>query len=119
MGKPTKTEARYRRKLKALRDQVPKIECKGLCHHSCGPVPMSNAEFQLLKDAKKLPQEGALDCPFLTSEKKCSIYEDRPMLCRLFGVVNHHMMRCPHGCEPERYLTEEESAALLKAAHKI
>jgi Fe-S-cluster containining protein len=35
--------------------------------------------FYFLELVKKMP------CPFLTDEKKCSIYEVRPLTCRLFG----------------------------------
>lgn len=33
-----------------------------------------------------LPLTGNLKCPFLSKDFKCVIYEDRPWVCRLFGV---------------------------------
>lgn len=55
-----------------------------------------------------------MNCPYLTKEKLCGIYENRPLLCRLWGLVDEPRMRCPHGCKPSpRYLTSEEGHALL------
>lgn len=51
-------------------------------------------------------------CPlFDKGTGACSAYRDRPLLCRLWGVVEK--LRCPHGCEPERMLSNVESAAML------
>jgi hypothetical protein len=40
----------------------------------------------------------------------------------LAGVMTHHAtvpMTCPHGCKPERYLTELEAFQFLRAAVAI
>lgn len=36
---------------------------------------------------------------------RCSIYENRPYVCRAFGATK--TMRCPFGCVPERWIPEE------------
>ncbi len=33
-------------------------------------------------------------CPFLRSDCKCNIYEDRPDICRRFGDGSHPMLTC-------------------------
>ena len=47
-------------------------------------------------------QEGSIDCPYI-SEDGCEIYEERPMLCRLFGPgelgegMETKHLSCPNG----------------------
>ena len=31
-------------RIQAVYDAVPHVECKGLCHTTCGPIPMERAE---------------------------------------------------------------------------
>ena len=50
-------------------------------------------------------------CPALV-DGGCSVYEDRPTICRLWGATQS--MPCPHGCTPADALTQEESHALLR-----
>lgn len=53
-------------------------------------------------------------CPVL-SDGLCSAHPARPMLCRLWGVVEG--MECPHGCLPRpRYLTAAEGHEYLRRA---
>ena len=54
-----------------------------------------------------------LRCTFLDRETgRCEVYAARPTVCRLFGAV--HSMTCPHGCIPERMLTDDEGHAVLQ-----
>lgn len=85
---------------------VPQVECEGLCHESCGPIEMSAEERRRI-DARgvRIPtmrelndsiiERGTMDCPAL-DEGRCSVYADRPLICRLWGAVES--MPCPHGC---------------------
>lgn len=60
------------------------------------------------------------DCQFLMPViGTCRVYARRPLICRLWGMVNHPLMRCPHGCVPERWLTYEESQTLLRKVLEI
>lgn len=34
-------------------------------------------------------------CPFLKKDLQCSIYEDRPDVCKKFGDETHWALRCP------------------------
>ncbi|WP_226780302.1 YkgJ family cysteine cluster protein [Oceaniglobus trochenteri] len=112
----------------AIRALIPSFSCKTDCHDCCGIVPFSDVEKQ---DAMKVwPLEQwerfggknwvarrALetgDCPFLR-QGKCSIYETRPTVCRLFGATDHPLMKCPHGCGPKRKISEIKSRAILKS----
>jgi Fe-S-cluster containining protein len=42
-------------------------------------------------------------CDKLTLTKRCSIYEDRPAICRVYGLLRK-VMRCPHGCVPSEWM---------------
>lgn len=86
---------------------VPAVSCQGLCAAACGPVDMSTAEREriaargvMIPPPQKaleaiLAGERTADCPALLNGR-CSVYEDRPLICRLWGAVQS--MPCPHGC---------------------
>lgn len=69
--------------IKYLRKQIPSFECKPDCTDCCGPVPFSKWEWEQIKDKRKTI---TLNCPY-ASENGCETYEQRPILCRLFGTV--------------------------------
>lgn len=106
-------------KLEAIYVKLPTIECKGLCHGCCGPVAMTRLEWKRLKSfvGKTNKQIGpckgkeGLTCPLLTDEKRCSAYSVRPLICRLWGLVKE--MKCPHGCEPTRWLPDAEARQII------
>lgn len=117
--------------LEALYARLPSIACKGLCSQSCGPIECSNLERKRVRKAggghiglKYLDVEAIKAgrevpaCPAL-EETRCSVYAVRPLICRLFGLLQHPTMRCPHGCEPERWLTNEEASDLLAESVRI
>ncbi|WP_353653664.1 YkgJ family cysteine cluster protein [Mycobacterium sp. DL99] len=81
--------------LERIYRSVPTVACKGLCAEACGPIGMSEEERRrLLKRGVLI--DGSLECPALVDDR-CSVYEDRPLICRLWGAVES--MPCPHGCE--------------------
>lgn len=108
-----KKRQQKKRALQAIYEKVPKIACKGLCHDSCGPIGMSLLEAEILEArlGHALPKSEGIDCPFLTAENRCAVYEQRPMVCRLWGSTEN--LSCPHGCEREGSLTYGEGIALL------
>jgi Fe-S-cluster containining protein len=52
-------------------------------------------------------------CPALR-DGRCSVYADRPTICRLWGATKS--MPCPHGCTPQNALSQQESFELLALA---
>ena len=119
----------------ALYREIPQVRCKGLCHETCGSIPVVDAEMPVFKKALKgplqhtmpIPRHGERDsngniipdgvlicgdkditCPALTEDMRCGVYADRPLICRLYGVVNSPKMICPHGCTPERWVKNDE-----------
>ena len=98
--------------------KIPKLICLGLCQDSCGPIMASEAETKVIVfkygNFPSFNQEFRCDA---LKNNRCSIYHDRPMICRLWGLAEG--MECPFGCKPERYVTKQEGFKLLDELDKI
>ena len=101
-------------KLEAIYASVPSIDCKGLCHDQCTLIPMTPIEAGRMSLPTVAPESIA--CPIL-KDGRCSQYRNRPLICRLFGVVEG--MPCPHGCAAERVLSDRESHRLIAAVNEV
>jgi Fe-S-cluster containining protein len=111
--------------LQRIYDGLPAVSCKGRCSDSCTSIDMSGLERDRIRErgveiAARRPvlQLLVLDrfdrvprCAALTALNTCSVYEVRPLICRLFGVVSG--LRCEHGCVPDRELTDAEAFELI------
>ncbi len=113
--------------IKRLRKQIPTFECIPGCTDCCGPVHAapweeSQIEKHTGKEAKfrRLLNEIAaskssfgpnvcLRCPY-SLNGNCGIYNDRPIICRLFGTIPEVL--CPHGRRPKVLLTKEQGAKI-------
>jgi Fe-S-cluster containining protein len=121
------TRSQMDTELQKLYDQIPAIpDCDGRCWTSCGPVGMSDRERQRIRQAgvKITPAEQAMAridtfwCEALTSEKRCAVYELRPLSCRLWGAVEG--MPCVYGCIPEGgRLSDAEGFRLVAESLRI
>lgn len=109
------------KKLRDIWDKVPKmVDCKGLCHDSCGPIPVASLERKLVEEraGKELRPTGpSLTCSLLTKDGLCSVYAIRPLICRIWGASQG--VPCSHGCKSERTLTMEESMALFEEVEEV
>lgn len=105
-------------KLRRIYAKIPGVKCKGLCTDTCGSIGLSQGEFiHLTKITREKPSVVDFDrCNYLKDER-CSVYDDRPSVCRLFGVVD--VMKCPHGCEVERVLAEPEARKIMDEISKL
>lgn len=115
--------------LERLYAQVPDAGCKGLCAAACGPIDMSPREASRLREvgveiapptpeATQAHARGGLPCPALTDAGRCSVYDRRPMVCRLWGATES--LRCPHGCAPaEGVLSDVDGVALIVEAARV
>jgi Fe-S-cluster containining protein len=103
--------------VKRMYARVPDVRCKGKCTASCFNVPLTaiEAAYLEIKYGKKFPVSlhaspgeppfkfptlGAnATCPFL-KDGRCTIYADRPLICRAFG---HPLadLACSYGCTDE------------------
>jgi Fe-S-cluster containining protein len=105
------TPAQKLEKIRELYDKLPKLtECKGLCFRSCEQIPMSEVERNNIEKTHGLrlvdpPRKEGLSvkanrgCPALGEDHKCTIYEDRPLICRAWGAIEQ--LPCRFGCKPE------------------
>lgn len=83
-----------------LRESIPVFECVKGCHDCCGPVTTSSEEMSRLPVKSDAEHEAALNeynCVHL-GPNGCEVYEERPLICRLFGTTPR--MACPNGCRP-------------------
>lgn len=113
-------EIRFR--LEEIWRKIPEIECK-MCGKCCGPHFWFYAEYLVIKDylqkrgLKERFAKSLFDlCPYLDENKKCIIYEVRPTICRLFGVVEG--LECPY-VRAERYLTRKEAYEILSEVENL
>lgn len=132
--------------LQAIYAELPTVECKRLCQAYCGPLvmprvecvqiektgaiftlaPISSVELDehwdwMPKDklVATIPREGSLDCTMLYQNGKCRVYAKRPLICRIWGMHDSPLMRCPHGCIPDRWLSLKEISGLMKRILEI
>jgi uncharacterized protein len=102
--------------MRHLWDQVPSAECKGLCVEACGPIDMSDVERKYLADKGIIIGHNFIT---LTCDKlklgRCTIYEDRPLVCRLFGATPD--MMCRFGCQPT--MTAQQARDLFLAMLRV
>ncbi len=108
--------------LDALYAELPKLNCKGRCSHSCAGVVMAPGERE------RIQREGGVTlplfpggtrpvCPALKDDR-CTVHEIRPMMCRLWGIAD--WMRCPHGCKPEGgWMSERETVRFFLRTHLV
>ena len=121
------TRSQMDTELQKLYDQIPAIpDCDGRCWTSCGPIGIADRERQRIRQAgyRITPYEQAMAevdtyyCEALTRGKQCAVYEMRPMVCRLWGVVEN--LPCAYGCVPEGgYLSEAEGYRLIFESMRI
>lgn len=106
-----------------LYDQIPDVQCKGLCADSCGPIDMHPYERARIRQAgvtipeprqalAQMAVTGDYACPAL-ADSRCTIYDLRPTICRAWGASE--ALPCEHGCRPVagQLLTEAETRRLV------
>lgn len=105
-----------------LPDRLPWLLCKGLCSDSCGPAPMTPVEFQAVEVAIGRPlvvHADTLRCSALNDDNRCDAYQERPLICRLWGMSEG--MICPHGCRTTtgEYLEYPEVVGLIARQEQL
>lgn len=96
--------------IRRIRKVIPTMKCKNGCHDCCGPVMFSEWEWGRVSQLKV----SMAGCPYLKDDG-CSIYDERPVICRLFGsTVEVSRMMCPYGYKPSRPLTETEMSNIMR-----
>lgn len=111
--------------LDALYASLPTIDCAGRCSDSCGPLHLPVAEHDRIAAASgiRIPdrshQLGKFTCPALSILGRCRVYTLRPLICRLWGLMD--WLPCTYGCIPNGrpLLTPHEGYRLIARAYAI
>lgn len=116
--------------IQALYTQLPPLtSCKGLCAKACADIDMSELERARIKHrhqvsiktrtVQQIAHTGPKKCKALKKNGSCGVYEDRPLICRAWGVID--AAPCPFGCVPDdgRYLTDAEYKGLELAVESL
>jgi len=116
------TEGEAFKRLDQIYRMLPNIECKRKCRESCGIIAMSPLEFHRMQKARPFEQKvlSAADqfvCPQLNIMGDCNVHPVRPIVCRLFGLVEK--MRCPHGCVPDRWVPDYDAGKIMKEIRNL
>lgn len=120
--------------MEELYGQVPTLACRGFCGRDrsdtcCGPIACTDLEAALLDQYdgqqsswtpvqpgnRMMTSVGSL-CPHLGLDGRCTAYEVRPLICRLWGTTPD--LRCPWGCTPSRWLPDSTARQLLERARR-
>jgi len=110
--------------IRSLWASLPRLECQGKCWLSCGPIAMTALEEEIIEQRlggplPPLPGEGqGIACPLL-AHHRCSVYTDRPTICRAWGMIQDDLMRCPFGCRPSKLLSNQEARAIFRKVEAI
>lgn len=99
--------------MQRLYEKIPKSKCKAGCFSCCiNSVQMTSEELEKIGGYTYIDR-----CPHLSlSEGKCTVYEHRPMVCRLYGTSE--LLKCEN-CVPEKFLDEEETREILREYLKM
>lgn len=131
--------------LERIYSRIPQVACRGLCAEACGPISMAPLELAKLESAAGVlpkplaamlpgfrPELAArMDtagftmiatpggvCPLLTEGGRCSQYQRRPAICRLYGAAVD--LRCEYGCAVDGApLTRAETERVLRQVEEV
>lgn len=92
-------------KIGELYKKIPESKCDNQCTRCCTNI----IQFTPSEKASMGGYEYNGKCSHLI-DGKCSIYENRPFVCRIFGTSE--ILRCDN-CIPERFLSEKETEELV------
>lgn len=105
-------------KLHQIYREVPQNNCTGQCLVACGLIAMSKAEYDhLTKISGEEPKFGPTGCNYL-KDGKCKHYDDRPLICRLWGVTDDPLLKCEF-CDAPKKLSKGEALTLLTKVRKL
>lgn len=95
--------------IQKLYEKIPSFQCKEGCVRCCDNwIQYAPEEAERCGEFTHMGSR----CEKLDEKERCTVYPDRPFICRLFA--SSEIMPCPYGYGPEQPLTEEETKALLK-----
>lgn len=96
----------YEKEIKELYKKIPTSVCKSDCSKCCRDM----IQFSPSEEKNMGGYRWKGQCIHL-HDGKCSIYDRRPLVCRIFGTSE--MLICEN-CTPDKYLSEEETAKIIR-----
>jgi Fe-S-cluster containining protein len=120
-AKAARAAARLRgQAVRAIWARLPEtIGCKGLCTSACTWIRLTDPEREIIRSVHgfTFPDRavneiapGTFRCIAL-KDGQCSIYNERPLICRAWGAVQS--LPCPHGCRPPIMRSDAEMAEIF------
>lgn len=121
--------------LKKIYGKIPELKCVRGCTECCGdptkPIkegylpftPLFWSKIEAENIRRYLKEKGIKErvvknplepCPYIENGK-CLIYPVRPLMCRLFGVVED--LKCPY-VKPKFYLATQEANELIQKVYE-
>lgn len=103
-----------RKLLEKLYGAVPAFKCVEGCTDCCGPVFTTKTEAEKLgiEVGTLTNKPGEAKCRF-AGESGCSVHNDRPLMCRIFGATDIDELVCPHGRKPGKTLKKGQTIELI------
>lgn len=96
--------------IQKLYDRIPSFHCKEGCTRCCDNWVQAAPE-EIVR-CGEFDFSDQRECPKLSENNGCTVYPDRPFICRIFA--SSEAMPCPYGYGPDKPLTREETTELLK-----
>lgn len=94
------------KKIRMVRDELSKVEfhCANYgCYECCTSINFTEEEFKRMNQClrkqgidKPPSGKGKNFCEYLNKEGKCSVYNERPIICRAFGKVDTPFLTCSY-----------------------
>lgn len=97
------------KELHGIYDMVPGFKCRPKCTDCCGPIFFSGLEWHLIEDKR---MADSIWCPY-RGKGFCEIYEQRPIVCRLYGAVDHPRLTCSFGHCPTFKISNDDALWLV------
>lgn len=93
--------------IKELYGRMPRTECREGCFRCCvNSIMMSDDEREAIGG-----YEWKGRCPKLGEDGRCTVYDRRPLVCRLYGASE--LLRCEE-CGCDQPISEEETLDILR-----
>lgn len=101
--------------------------CEAKC---CGVVPLPDSVWEKHTPVREVIKKFDMGngytvgmtkdayCPFLSKDFRCTIYEDRPEVCKKFGDETEILMTCSYQAKDGRIRSRQERRALYSVAEK-
>jgi len=84
--------------IKYLRKKLSgKASCPDGCYRCCRTkIYFIEEEWERIKDRPTPNGKGEAYCEYLDEDGRCSIYDERPIICRAMGKVDYLLLNCRH-----------------------